>query len=74
MFLFQKTCRTKDGIVVDVAVFEDKSARVISEVFLGTAVYRHHVCLPVGSSAEAILEAMASGIHKARDTYATWNQ
>lgn len=74
MFLFQKIYKTKDGIVVDVAVFEDKSARVISEVFLGAAVYRHNVCLPVGSSAESILEAMTSGVHKARETHATWNQ
>jgi len=73
MFLFQKIYKTKDDIVVDVAVFEDNSARVISEVFLGPAVYRNHVCLERKSSPEDILEAMVSGIAKAREVAADWN-
>lgn len=73
MFLFQKIYKTKDGIVVDVAVFEDTSARVISEVFLGPAVYRNHVCLERKSPPESILEAMVSGIAKAREVAADWN-
>jgi hypothetical protein len=73
MFLFQKIYKTKDDIVVDVAVFEDTSARVISEVFLGPAVYRNHVCLERGSSQEDILEAIVSGVVKAREVAADWN-
>ena len=73
MFLFQKIYKTKDDIVVDVAVFEDTSARVISEVFLGPAVYRNHVCLERKSSPEDILGAMVSGIAKAREVAADWN-
>lgn len=73
MFLFQKTYKTKDDIVVDVAVFEDTSARVISEVFLGPAVYRNHVCLERKPSPETILEAIISGIAKAREVAADWN-
>lgn len=74
MFLFQKIYKTKDGIVVDVAIFEDRSARVISEVFLGPAVYRNHVCLERGAAPEVILEAIVSGVAKAREVEATWNQ
>nr|DAR21446.1 MAG TPA: hypothetical protein [Caudoviricetes sp.] len=73
MFLFQKIYKTKDDIVVDVAIFEDNSARVISEVFLGPAVYRTNVCLERKSSPEDILEAMVSGIAKAREVAADWN-
>lgn len=73
MFLFQKIYKTKDDVVVDVAIFEDNSARVISEIFLGPAVYRNHVCLERGAAQEAILEAIVSGIAKAREVAADWN-
>ncbi|CAK6604807.1 hypothetical protein K61PH164C1_LOCUS30 [Klebsiella phage vB_Kpn_K61PH164C1] len=74
MFLFKKTYKTNDGVVVDVAFFEDTSVGIMSKTFLGAAIYSNHVCLDVGCSAEDVLQAIISGIAKVREVSALWNQ
>ncbi|UVX31885.1 hypothetical protein A2a_00031 [Klebsiella phage VLCpiA2a] len=72
MFLFKKTYTTHDGVIVEVSIFEDTSVGIISETFLGAAIYRNHVCLDVGCSEEDILQAIISGIAKVREVSALW--
>lgn len=73
MFLFKKKYTTHDGVIVEVSIFEDTSVVIMSETFLGAAIYSNYVCLDVGCSAEDVLQAITSGVAKVRGVSALWN-